>query len=119
MACFAPEARAICVTALPTDPPIAGDRTVLPARKPARVRATCAVRYATGIPAALTSSILSGIRQGLPSVRQPTHCRFHPQKRHRRRRTSRAIRRESPFHLRPPPHPLLHFRGLTAVLEGR
>src|ERR1700688_222796 len=63
MACFAPNARANCVTALPIDPPIAGARTVLPARKPARVSATCAVRYATGIPAALTSSTLSGIRQ--------------------------------------------------------
>ena len=30
MACFAPRARASCVTALPTDPPIAGARTVLP-----------------------------------------------------------------------------------------
>jgi hypothetical protein len=31
MACFAPKARANCVTALPTDPPIAGASTVLPA----------------------------------------------------------------------------------------
>src|SRR6267154_2333987 len=46
MACFAPKARANCVTALPIDPPIAGARTVLPSRKPARVRATCAVKYA-------------------------------------------------------------------------
>src|SRR3954453_19585077 len=53
MACFAPKARANCVTALPIDPPIAGARTVLPARKLARVRATCAVRYATGIPPGL------------------------------------------------------------------
>src|SRR5713226_7155976 len=56
-------ARANCVTALPIDPPIAGASTVLPVRKPARVRATCAVRYATGMPAALTSLTLSGIRQ--------------------------------------------------------
>src|SRR6266436_9263883 len=51
MACFAPAVRANCVTAFPTDPPIAGASTVLPARKPALVRAICAVRYATGIPA--------------------------------------------------------------------
>src|SRR6476646_6203475 len=42
MACFAPKARANCVTALPIDPPTAGAKTVLPARKPARVSATCA-----------------------------------------------------------------------------
>jgi hypothetical protein len=33
MARFAPKARAICVTALPTDPPTAGASTVLPAWK--------------------------------------------------------------------------------------
>src|SRR5579871_5753233 len=54
MACFAPRARANCVTALPIDPPIAAANTVLPARKPARVSATCAVRYATGTPDPLT-----------------------------------------------------------------
>jgi hypothetical protein len=50
MACFAPKARA---------------STVLPTWKPARVRAICAVTYATEIHAALTSSTLSGIGQRL------------------------------------------------------
>src|SRR6266850_2481592 len=77
MACFAPRARASCVTALPTDPPIAGASTVLPALKPARMRAICAVRYATGIPAALTSSTLSGIKQRL-SLRTASHSLSAP-----------------------------------------
>src|SRR6266478_8203466 len=77
MACFAPKARANCVTAFPTDPPIAGASTVLPALKPARMRAMCAVRYATGIPAALTSSTPSGIRQRL-SFRTASHSLSAP-----------------------------------------
>jgi hypothetical protein len=44
--------------ALPKDPPIAGAKTVLPARKPARGGPICAVRYATKTPAAKFFPIL-------------------------------------------------------------
>src|SRR4029078_5279843 len=44
MACFAPKARANCVTALPTDPPIAGASKVFSAGKPARLRTLFAVK---------------------------------------------------------------------------
>jgi len=74
------------LTALPIDPPIAGARTVLPARKTSqgeshlrgevRDRNTCGTHVVD----------IVRIRQRSSSVQQPTHCKFHPQTRHRRRK---------------------------------
>src|SRR5713226_4340075 len=77
MACFAPCALANWVTAFPTEPPIAGDSTVLPFANPARLSVIWAVRYATGTPAAERSSMLSGIKQRF-SFRTASHSAYVP-----------------------------------------
>jgi len=60
-----------CVTALPIDPPIAGASTGFAPLKTSQGKSPCAVRYATGIPAALTSSHCQGSGKGFPPYCKP------------------------------------------------